>query len=48
MSRTYHQQGMYALVFGLGLTFSCFFPIRFILTVIGLIVVVLAITLIKC
>lgn len=49
MSRTtYHQQGMFALVFGLGLTVSFFFPTRFILGIIGLIVVILAISLIKC
>ncbi|MCI9273090.1 MAG: hypothetical protein HFE39_03935 [Clostridiales bacterium] len=49
MSRTtYHQQGMFALVFGLGLTVSFFFPPRFILGIIGLIVVILAISLIKC
>ena len=45
---TYHQQGIYALVFGLGLTCSFFLPTRFILGMIALIVILLSISLIKC
>lgn len=44
----YKQQGILALAFGLGLTLSFLFPESLIITIISIIVVVLAISLIKC
>lgn len=44
----YHKQGSYALAFGLGLTFSCFFPIHFVITAGAIIIVILAVSLLKC
>lgn len=48
MCSGYRQQGILALTFGLGLTLSFLFPDRLIIVLISLIVVVLAVSLIKC
>lgn len=44
---SYRQQGRYAFIFGLGLTVSCFFPERFIITVIAILIIILALALIR-
>lgn len=46
--RCYQQQGRYVLAFGLGLIVSCFFPASFIVGVIAIVMIILAISLIKC
>lgn len=44
----YRQQGILALTFGLGLTLSFLFPEKLIIIFVSIIIVILAISLIKC
>lgn len=44
----YRQQGIYILLFGLGLTFSLFCSIRFILITVAVLMILLALILMRC
>ncbi len=44
----YRRQGQLALTFAVGLTVSCFFPQRFVITLVAIVMIVLAIALMKC